>query len=470
MTALSIRWKLTLWYGLVVGLVLLAFSIAVYLMIRQHLLQRIDKGLSEELSDVLFEVRRAKSTNDLTEWLDRRFARHEGFDFQIRSQDGSVFFANPRLGERLLPIPRGLSTAELFNDAQLNGDASFRIVSVMAEGPQGPLTVQVARSLADFRHELGELLSVFALTVPLALVIALGGGYFLASRALAPVQRITDTANRITAERLNERIAVSNAGDELGALSQTLNGMVERLERSFQETRQFTADAAHELRTPLTIIRNETEVALRSARSADEYRHVLESTLEEVERLRRLADHLLLLCRLDAGVDARQRAPIQLNHLLDEVLGHMRLLAQERGIEIKADEIAPAVVTATAEDLRRVFYNLLDNAIKYSHSGSAIEVRAQLRGSECLISVEDTGLGIAPDHLPRIFDRFYRVDAARAESGTAAGLGLSICQSIVRAHGGTIHAESRPGAGTTFYVRLPVTAILPREVAAIHPT
>src|SRR5262249_2913336 len=184
----------------------------------------------------------------------------------------------------------------------LEGGRGWRVAGVRVHGPGDPLTVQVARSLTSFEHESRELLLTFLVTGPLTLLAAVGGGYFLARRALAPVDQITATANQITADRLSQRIQIDNAHDELGALGHTLNRMIERLEHSFTEMQRFTADAAHELRTPLAVMRTEAEVALRSRRSADEYERVLGNLLEEANRLGHLAERLLFLCRQDAGL------------------------------------------------------------------------------------------------------------------------------------------------------------------------
>lgn len=239
-------------YGGVLAAVLLVFGTVVFLMMRHHLMRRIDQGLNEELADVLSEVNRAKLPESLKEWLDRRFAAHAGFDFQVTRPGGERFFFNPRLADEAWPLPtrEAESAAPRFQTLPVESKGDWRIVHVRVQGPDGPLTVQVGRSLAAFEHELNELLLTFLLAGPLSLLAALGGGYFLACRVLRPVQDMTQAAKVITADRLNELIAVLNPPDELGELGRTLNQMIERLERSFTEMRRFTVDAAHELRTP----------------------------------------------------------------------------------------------------------------------------------------------------------------------------------------------------------------------------
>lgn len=457
MRRLNIRWKLTLWYGGVLAVVLFLFSGTIYLTMRYQLLERTDQGLAEELSDVRYEVKRADEPKTLHEWLDRRFARHEGFDFQITKPSGERFFANTRLADKSLPIPEAVEGDDGLNylTVELAGRGRWRIVSETMPGPEGTLRVQVARSLASHDHELRELLTAFLLAGPLTLLLAVAGGYFLAWRALAPVQRMTETADQITADRLSQRIDVANPHDELGALGQTLNRMIGRLERSFSEMQQFTADAAHELRTPLAVIRNEAEVALRSPRSLDEYCHVIGDMLEETNRLTGIADQLLFLCRNDAGLNLPVREDVRGDVLLAEVVGNMQLVAEEKGVFLTLAENPPIQMSSDSRQFRRVFYNLLDNAIKYTGSDGRVTVKGAVAADRWLVSVSDTGPGIAPEHLPRIFDRFYRVDPSRTGDGDGAGLGLAICRSIINGLRGRIAVESTVGQGTTLLVELP---------------
>jgi two-component system, OmpR family, heavy metal sensor histidine kinase CusS len=266
----SIRWRLTLWYGLVLAVLLSAFSGTVYWGVRHHLLRNLDRELAEELTDVRFEVERAADAADLLVWLGRRFGRQESFDFPVLRADGTRFFASDRLADRVLPAPAAIDTGRHFGTASLGPARRWRVASAGARGPDGPLTIQVARSLAAFDGESQALLWAFLVAGPLTVGATLAGGYFLARRTLAPLRRMNDTARQISAERLDRRVVVDDPGDELGRLAGTFNDMLDRLGRSFAEMRRFTADTAHELRTPLAVIRNEAEVALRSPRSADE--------------------------------------------------------------------------------------------------------------------------------------------------------------------------------------------------------
>jgi len=478
MRRLSIRWKLTLWYGGVLAVVLALFSGGVYAVMRHQLLGRIDQGLGEELADVLSEVRRHGDSATLLEWLNRRFAHHEGFDFEITDSGGERFFTNPRLIERSLSFAdaSGEETSPHVQTVPVGSEGRWRVITVRAGGPEGPLTIKVGRSLNWFEHESRELLLTFLLTGPLPLLIAVSGGYVLALRALGPVQAMTQTARQISADRLNERITVDNPNDELGTLAETLNEMIGRLERSFIETRRFTADAAHELRTPLAVMRNETEVALRSSRSPEEHCRVLENLLDEINRLSTMADQLLFLSRQDAGLQPRTGEEVEMSGLLADVVSNMQLLAEEKRIRLILEDGQPRPQTTSAaghrhfagpavrlmgdsRQLRRVFYNLLDNAIKYTPAGGEVRVTIRTDVDHLSVNVADTGIGIPPEHLTRIFERFYRTDPARSGDANGAGLGLSICRSVIRSLAGDIHVESRVGHGTEVSVRLPVAGV-----------
>ncbi|HYT88851.1 MAG TPA: heavy metal sensor histidine kinase [Gemmataceae bacterium] len=454
---LSIRWRLALWFGAVLAVVLIAFGTAVYLTMRHHALGRIDQGLSEELADVLAEVGRAQTEVDLSEWLERRFAHHEGFDFQITRPSGDRFFANRRLAGAALPLPDAvyLSDSPFYRDVSTEGGKRWRVVSVQVRGPRNLLTVQVARSLAGFDHESKELLLTMLLIGPLMLLVAVGGGYFLARRALAPVDQLRRRTQEITADRLDRRLPVANPGDELGLLGQTINEMIGRLERSFAEIRRFTADASHELRTPLTAIRTEAEVALRSNGVPAEQQQLLGSILEECGRLTRLTEQLLTLSREDAGIGRPGPAPVDLAALLHGVTETMRPVAEAKGVRLQVDIAGPLWVQGDGIRLPQVFFNLLDNALKYTLEGGSVQVRGEARGAAVVATVRDTGEGIAPEHLPHVFDRFYRVDKARSREQGGTGLGLSIAKSIVAAHGGQIELDSARGRGTTCTVTLP---------------
>jgi heavy metal sensor kinase len=288
--------------------------------------------------------------------------------------------------------------------------------------------------------------------------VAVGGGYFLARRALAPVSLLRRRTDEITADRLDRRLPVPNPRDELGLLAGTINEMIARLERSFAEVRRFTADASHELRTPLAVIRSEAEIALGRNSVPPEQQARLGSILEECDRLARLTDQLLALAREDAGVSRQAHKRLDLAALAAGTAETMRPLAEAGGVRLHAGSTLPVWVEGDEARLRQVFFNLLDNAIKYTPGGGEVEVRVGAADGRAVATVRDTGEGIPAEHLPRVFDRFYRVDRARSRERGGTGLGLSIARSVVTAHGGSIELDSAPGRGTTARVLLPLEA------------
>jgi two-component system, OmpR family, heavy metal sensor histidine kinase CusS len=454
MRRLNIRWTLTLWYSGVLLFVLAMFSAGIFLTMRSQLLERIDQGLVEELADVRSEIKRADDSEQLYGWLERRFGKHEGFDFQISKGNGTRFFVNRRVTEQSLALPEPTIHAGLeYSTIELPERGRWRIISEHVAGPAERLVVQVGRSLAANDHELRELLSAFLVGIPLSLFLTAIGGWLLAKRALRPVQQMTEAAEEISAEHLGRRIDVANPYDEIGSLAQTINRMIERLQNSFEEMRRFTADAAHELRTPLAVIRNEAEITLRAPRTVEEHRRVLGDILDEANRLSATADQLLFLYRNDAGLNPVVREAFRVDQMLSEVVTTMQLVGQEKNVVLALNANLAIEFASDPRQLRRVFYNLLDNAIKFTPSGGRVTVNSQMEGGYWKVEIADSGPGIAPNHLPRIFDRFYRADESR--TGEGAGLGLSICRSIVVGLGGEISASSVFGLGTTMQASLP---------------
>jgi heavy metal sensor kinase len=321
--------------------------------------------------------------------------------------------------------------------------------------------VQVAQEMDPVANALASLQTQILLGLPLALVLAIFGGFFLVGRALRPVERITATAEAIDAGDLSRRIGYRGPADEVGRLAATFDRMLDRLEKAFARERRFTGDAAHELRTPLTAMKGQIEVALSRQRSGKVYVETLREIGGQVERLIRISNDLLFMTRLEQAHGKRMlQEEVALSELLPTIVDQVRLLAAQKEIAI-TQEIGERVdVEGDLDLLIRLFLNLLDNAIKYTPPGGMVTVAAQAEAEEVVIVVSDTGAGIEAEHLPHLFERFYRVEGDRArpaggEGHGGAGLGLAIAAEIVRVHGGTIRAKSVLGEGTSFIVRLP---------------
>jgi heavy metal sensor kinase len=305
-------------------------------------------------------------------------------------------------------------------------------------------------SLAAFRQ-------ICLVALVSVVLIAVVGGRILARRSLRPVAQMTTTAQRIGATSLTDRLPRSGTGDELDVLAQTLNGMLDRIEQQVRRLQQFTADAAHELRSPLAALRGSAEVALMRNRSAEELAQVVAESIEHYDRLARIADDLLLLARADAGDPIVRKERLRLDQAVEDVVDLYAPVAAERQLELAYTERAEIWLEADGTRVRQLVGNLIDNAIKFAEPRGRITVSVGQNGSEARITVTDTGIGIPPEQLDRIFDRFYRVDRARSPGGQrGAGLGLAICRSIAEAHGGGITLASLPGRGTTATVILPL--------------
>jgi heavy metal sensor kinase len=306
----------------------------------------------------------------------------------------------------------------------------------------------------------GKILVVLVLGLPLVVALSGLGGYVLARRALAPIDQLAADAKRITADHLHQRLAVPNAGDEIGRLAAVINETFARLASSFGQLRRFTADASHELRTPLAVIRGIGEMGLRETRSPAEYKDAIGSMLEEVDRLTRLVDTLLRLSRGEAGTIQLSLDVVDLGELARDVVSSLGILAEERPQRLQVTVAGPVCVAADRLVLRDAVTNIVDNAIKYGPPGSTIDVRVEANGQEAMMTVADEGPGIGEEHRQRVFDRFYRIDEGRSRDSGGTGLGLAIAKWAVEVNGGQISLE-RAGGGSLFRIVLPRIVVAP---------
>jgi len=384
---------------------------------------------------------------------------HNAILMVVYGANGEVRLRTQELAEDGVPASLGAVSAEpSFADYSLPTVGRQRVLSSQLSVASQIYTIRLMTSLSAVDHELAELLTAVLLAVPAAILISGAVGYLLARKALAPVESLRKQTRQITADRLDRRLPVANPEDELGRLAATINEMIGRLERSFLEVRRFTADASHELRTPLTALRAEIEAALRRPALPEEHQHLLGSILEECQWLTRLTDQLLTLSREDAGAKPRAGEKLDLVAAIRDVAETMKPLAEERGLHLQMSGVQGCEIHGNPARVRQVIYNLIDNGIKYTPAGGKIEIDIQRRDETAIVTVKDTGIGIAPEHLPRVFDRFYRVDKARSREQGGTGLGLSIAQSLIHAHGGTIELRSVQGAGTTCTIVLPLNS------------
>ena len=489
----SIRWRLQAWHGVLLVIVLMGFGLTAYQVSWDNQLLRIDQELNQRLMWIL----RPRPPGHRPEGppepgLDehpRPERRPEGMDlfgatreavkqagaaeltqtntyyYVLWGRDGTVEarsagapadvpvpartdMAPPPPPDNTGPGPRPPPPSRPVTRTRGNFREMFRFL------PRGECVLagrSLTPDLAGLRR-LGVWLTMAGAGV---LLLGLAGGWWLASRAIRPIEEISATAVKIADGALSHRINVADTESELGRLATVLNSTFARLEAAFAQQSRFTADASHELRTPVAVILNQTQSALTRERAGAEYRETLEACQRAAQRMRALTESLLELARLDAGQAAMKRDPCDLAHVAQESVQLVRPLAQEAGVQIKC-QLAGTNCLANAEQLGRVVVNLLNNAIQFNQRGGAVRITTAANNGTAVLEVSDTGPGIPAEDLPHVFERFYRVDKSRAQPRGRAGLGLAICKAIVEAHSGTIAAVSQPGSGSTFTVTLPL--------------
>ena len=462
----SIRARLTLWYTSLLTVTILLLGASAYSLLGYSLARDIDRalqGVAVALSEQPSRSRLPAVSPDIdaifrrffgmSPW-DRYVERRHPWSDRTPQESPAGTGRLPLSAQALNRASAGLETFETLEGL---GPYPVRVLThPVREAGRITSLIQVGMSLESVAVTRRRFLLVMAAVLPLAVLLAGSGGWLLARRALRPVDQMTEAARRISAEHLDERVHTTGTGDELDRLAATLNDMLGRLDVTFRQIRQFSADASHELQTPLTILQGELEVALRAPRTPDEYRRVLTSALEESGRIARLVEGLLLLSRADAGVLRMDHQPVDLARLVAEVCEHSQVLAKARGVTLDLGPLTPVTIQGDQQHLRRLLLNLVDNGLKYTPAGGRVTLALHQDGAWAVLRVADTGIGLAPEEQERIFQRFYRAPAAMSRGEEGSGLGLCIARSIVEAHGGAIQVESAEGHGSIFTVCLPL--------------
>jgi heavy metal sensor kinase len=485
----SIKWRLQIWYGLILVVVLAGFGFTAYQLERGRLVGRIDDELHRRLGVLANAMRRPPPRgpdtgrpplnrlppDQMPENLPGRNQRQpmefhlspqaadlfstnqpNNFYFAIESRDGKEIARGgevPKHGaamplDSLVKINRGPELKQPNPPPiwTLNG---FRETADIT--PSGEI-IRVGCSIAPELKELRRTaLNLFA-AGGLILLVGLAGGWWLVSRALCPIENISAAAAKISAGDLSQRINVAETESELGRLAAVLNSTFARLESAFAQQKQFASDAAHELRTPVAVILTQTQTALHREREAKDYKETVEACQRAAQRMKKLISALLELARLDAGQEQMKRLDFDLSSTAHDCVELIRPLSDERGVKI-ISELAPLKCTGDSERLAQVITNLLTNAIQHNKPDGEVRITAQSQSGTAILTVADTGAGISAEDLPRVFERFYRADKSRSSANN--GLGLAISKAIVEAHGGTIEVASEEEIGTTFTVRLP---------------
>ena len=462
MKARSIGFRLAAWYALVFAAGLAAFSVAAWFAMRASIYHAIDDELKDRVRGVSKFMESQISALSVPEIRDE-FREHSvlgpgGDLFQVCDEEGQWLYRSVSLENANISITRpGALADSKFEDRQIERHwLRFYLQSIAVNGKR--YTVQVAALMSETYQALQRFRRILILFIPALLVLATAGGYWLSTRALAPVDEISRGAQRISIENLADRLDVPKTGDQLQRLSETLNAMFARLESSVRGIKQFTADASHELRAPISLIRTTAEVAVqRRDRPAAEYLEALDEILEESERTSQVVDGLMLLARADSGREMVECVATDMRSIVRAAIEQGEKLVRNRGLRFSVN-LPPAQldIQADPDALRRALLILIDNAAKYTPAGGTVSVGLEQDDGFAIASVTDTGIGISDADLPRIFDRFWRADKARSREYGGAGLGLSIAKWAVEAHGGTIEVQSEPNKGSQFRVRIPL--------------
>jgi len=459
--------RLTLWGAAVTLFVCGSLCAVLYAGVFFSLRQGIDAFLEGEVREFMLTVNEHSNDDSMLEQVIRREmgvrTRHD-LSFRLFDTKGRVFVSS-EAGDSLAKIwsaPQGWydkTHRPLFQTIHPPGEPyPYRTCSLLVTTSDGRrCTAQASYLLDRMTASLARFRKICVIVLAVAAAIALFVGRFLAYRSLKPIQALTAAANLIGAANLSERVPLAGTDDELDRLAGTLNEMLARIDQYVEQLRQFTADASHELRTPLAALRGSAELALSRTRSAEELRLVIEDSLERYDRLQRIAEDLLLLARLDAGENILHIERVQLDRAVEDIVDLYRPVAEDRGLELRQENAEAIWINGDGGRVRQLIGNLIDNAVKYTSSPGRVTVSLSRVNGVARLVVADTGRGIAPEDLPRIFDRFYRVDRSRSTNrADGTGLGLSICRSIAEAHHGSVELESTPARGTQVTVTLPI--------------
>jgi heavy metal sensor kinase len=455
---LSVGAKWTLRYTVVTFVTISLLGVYVY--------QRVERRMGRD-AELIVEIplrtvgeAMRQSPGDLNAALEAMARQVRASDEDLRlgmqlfDESGRLLMAMGSLVHRPVPLRQSLLEGTDVDrwDVDLGDDDPYYVIAARAPGGYLLAAVYARR----FRQHLAYVADGLVVALPITLLVTAGVGWLLARGSLRPIQRITQTARRISGANLDETIPTGGSGDELDQLAVTLNEMMARIRDSMTRIRRFSGDAAHEIRTPLAAIRNQVEVTLERARSAGEYEQVLRQVLDEVERLGRGSDAMLRLATSEAGLHPSQRVAVDLGELLADVFAFFEPLAAENDVKLEIETEPAGRVLGDSGWLHQLFANLVHNALKFTPPGGSvrIELTEDPEVQAAVASVRDTGVGIPAEHLDRIFERFHKVDASRSQDGF--GLGLALAREIAKAHGGTIHVESEPGRGSTFRVLLPL--------------
>ncbi len=467
----SVRIRLTFWYVLIFAVLLIAFSGWLYWLIVREVDTRLDHIITDKVLTAVsgFQGQMLENHGDATVATAHtlvEFRPHHAYLSVLTEREvlGASYFDQqtiPTSEIKLAPPPKALLDAAKLTDKPILqtintfGPDGGRMAIMCINEAGTDYFIVVAESREDVIAQLRGLRRIFYVSLPTMLLIAGIAGLLLARKSLAPVAAMSAQVEQINANNLHARLQVRNQNDELGRLATVFNSLLERVNRSFDSLRKFTADASHELRTPLAIIRGEADVALSQPRTPREYQETLGIVRDEAKRLSRIVDDMLSLARADAGEHKLLCTEIYLNDLVEECCRAVQTLAADKKIAVLFVHNEDIEFSGDEDLLRRMILNLLDNAIKYTPHSGTVRVELFDETDQIQIRVSDNGIGIPAESAAHVFDRFYRVDKTRSRAEGGSGLGLPIVKWVAELHHGNVVLESQPGLGSKFIVTLP---------------
>ena len=461
---LPIKWRLTIWYGAVLSLILIIFASGIFIYFKNSLQESIDakiRSIGEVLSSSMTDTHNTSVFGNFERYLENVLGKKpKGKFIQIMDSSGRIGAKMSDIEGEALPtsfsaLERAMRGEVVYETIERTSPRLRMITIPIVENKKVTSVVQVGTSLEDFDETIKKLLLIMIISIPSSICVTIIVGYFMAKKALRPVDQIRRAAVKISSSNLDERIDIVGRRDELGRLAETFNAMIGRLKDAFQRINQFSIDVSHELKTPLTILKGETEVALRKEREKQDYQELLKSNLEEIDRMSCIIDDLLLLSKADTKEIKLNVEDVALRDLIMDVCMDMKVVADKKNVELETSELEDIRLKGDELKLRRMLLNVVENGIKYSHAGGKVSVSSYANNGYAKIDIMDNGIGISEEDIKYIFDRFYRADRSRKrESGS--GLGLSISRWIAEAHKGSIEVKSQSSQGSMFTIKLPI--------------
>lgn len=456
---LSIRARLSFSFAFIFTALIIVFSSVIYFLMSSDLEQKLREDTLHDLNEVLLVFESGDWADQLAEMSEE--SREFMLSIKVVDPQGEILFLTEGVNKWDWPVEKDAltraSVAPFWSDEEINNVSHLVWTQSFVPKDKPPHFLQIANSRSGINHIRNELIFCFNIGTLVILLVAIAAGQYFAKRALAPVERIRARAQSIKTDNLHERLVYDGPPDELSRLTDTLNDLLGRIQESMTQMKLFIADASHELRIPLAGLRGTLEVGLRQNRTSEECREIMDTAYRESERMSELVADLLSLARADAGEINLEKTEVQLEDFLKNVFVEAEALNAEKKVNIRLGNVTNGKAVFDEARIHQLLVNLIDNAIRYNKPGGEVVLSAAATNGQLRISVKDTGIGIGPEDISKIFDRFYRVDKARSREAGGTGLGLAIASAIAHAHNGDLTVQSVIHEGSEFILTMPLS-------------